>query len=77
MAPCFYNFNSFTGAIRKTSGFQNPQDCHCMVAGVELEKYVTGSAISNRRSEKQSSPYTADLDCYGQQIDRGSGPIAF
>ena len=50
MAPCFYNFNSCTRAIGKTSGFQNPPDCHWMVAGVELKKYVTGRAMSNRRS---------------------------
>ena len=25
-------------------GFQNTQDCHWMVAGVELKKYVTGRA---------------------------------
>ena len=61
MAPCFYNFNSCTRAIGKTIGFQNTQDYHWMVAGVELKKHVTGRAMSNRRSEKQSSPYTADL----------------
>ena len=36
-----------------------------MLVGLQLEKYVTGHGISNQRSEKQSSRYTADLDRFG------------
>ena len=65
VAPCFFNFNSRTRAIGKTSGFQNTQDYHCKLAGFQLEKYVTaGHGISNQPSKKRNSPCTADLDCF-------------
>jgi len=65
LAPCFYNFNRCDSEIGKTSGFQGKQDYHWMVAGIELEKYVTSLRMSKQQSEKQSSPDTADLDRLG------------